>query len=48
MKPNETYACTKCGLEIVVTQSCSCESGCDSCPPQEFSCCDQALVKKEG
>lgn len=48
MKPSEAYTCTQCGLELVVTQSCSCEPGCNHCSPKEFSCCDQPLVKKEG
>jgi len=48
MNANEAYACSKCGLEIVVKQSCSCEPGCNECPPKEFSCCDQPLAKKEG
>jgi len=47
MKSNEAYTCTTCGLEIVVQQACSCEPGCSDCPPKEFSCCDQPLVKKE-
>lgn len=48
MKPSETYICTKCGFEIEVKQACSCEPDCDACTPQEFSCCEQPLVQKEG
>ncbi len=38
---NDVYACTKCGMELVITNPCHCESG-----DPLLACCGESMQKQ--